>query len=360
MMLSLILLLTQQLIRGVFIGSQFARTMIDRERAEMLALGGITIAIAQLTPTLREEERKEYAKQEGLKEEEAANVDENVLLLKRVLPYLNRWHDFALKEKIDGIDGLIKVCIVCEQGKINLNEAFDFKASSFKPEYESMLKSLQVPNIMKPGELYTKLLEFFQKRKRKLDDLSELLAIPGFDALDMYYQPPLPVIKGKKVEPNSVVTLQDLFTIWSSNDQIDPLWLSDALCAIIGVRRPRAGDAMTHQDRYQQFFKEFKKELAQDWDANWKVLEPLYDQKPKIVPDIKNIFTKEFGPRVFSVLSCGNVGRVEQKVLAIIRYSTRQDNAKKPQEGDEQAEKKEQEEDSVPLSAFKILRVYWL
>ena len=41
MMLSLILLLMQQMMRGVFVGTNFTKTMVERERAEMLALSEI-------------------------------------------------------------------------------------------------------------------------------------------------------------------------------------------------------------------------------------------------------------------------------------------------------------------------------
>lgn len=361
MMLGVITMLSQQLVRGVYIGSQFVRTMVERERAEMLALSGITIAMAQLSPTLRDEERKELAKQQGIKEEDLAKVDEVVPLLRRVLPHLNRWRDYELKEEFDGIDGKIRVCVVCEQGKINLNEAFDFKKMEFKPEYELLLKALEVPNIMKQGELHSRLVEFFKKRKRKLDDLSELLAIQDFDKLDMFYNPPRMPAQGKKAEPNKDLTVQDIFTIWSPNDKLDLLWLPDALCAIFGMRRPHANDASVLQERYLQFFESFKKDLASDWDANWKNLEPLYDQKPKVISELKNIFTKEFGPRVFSVLSCGTVGRVEQQILAVIRYQPPQKAQTKQKNSGEPDEQSEEEDEGVQSSSgFKILRVYWL
>ena len=51
--------------------------------------------------------------------------------MSRILPTLNRWQEFDLKEKVDGVDGQIKVCLMCEEGKINLNRIIDFEKGTF-------------------------------------------------------------------------------------------------------------------------------------------------------------------------------------------------------------------------------------
>lgn len=358
MMLSIILLLMQQMIHGVFVGSNFTRTMVDRERAEVLALSGINIAIAQLTYDEKEDEKK--------KEEIAGAGKQGKGVLKgtkgfisRVIPYLNRWQDFTLTQKNDGVDGLVRTCITCEAGKININEAFDFKKMEFKKPYDELLKRLEMPGVMAAGEMLTKLTEFLKKRKRKLDDVSELLAIPGFRVLDIFYKPPLKPAKGKKAQPNTDLALQDIFTTWTDNESLDLLWLSDALCAIIGVRRPLADDAQVRKERIGQFVQSFKKDMVGDWDNNWKILENLYDQKPKEFPQIKNVFTKVFGPKVFSVLSCGKIGHVEQKILAVIREEISKDVATDKQK-ENLPEEKKSESSSEPRKKFRILRIYWL
>lgn len=355
MMLSIIVMLTQQLMRGVFVGSNFTRTMIDRERAEMLALSGIQIAMAQLTYEEKESKEQETTAQAS---EEGKLTGVNKFLA-RILPYMNRWQDFKIDEKTDGLDGLIRVCITCEHGKININEIFDFKKMEFKKEYEALLKGLELPGKIPAGEMFVRLTEFFKQRKRKLDDISELLAVPGFGALDIFYQPPSKQGKGKKSQPNTNLALQDIFTIWTEDEKIDLLWLSDALCAILGMRRPLADDAVTQKKRFAQFAQSFKKEMAHDWDNNWKILENIYDQKPKIFPEIKSLFTKGFGPNIFSVLSCGKVGQVDQYVLAVICV---EEKAKEEGNEDILDEKKQDESSSVGENEkkFKILRMYWL
>jgi hypothetical protein len=353
MILSVVLVLTQQLMRSVLVGSSFVRTMVDRERAEMLALGGINVGIATLS--FDTEEEKEQKDETSLKENEKLTGEK--LYLSRVVPYLNRWHEYALKEKYDGIDGLIKVCITCEQGKININNAFDFTKMEFKKEYESLLKGLELRGRIPAGEMLNRIVEFFKKRQRKIDDISELLAISGFQTLDIFYKPPHHAAKGKKPESNSELALQDIFTTWTDNDKLDLLFLSDSLCAIFGLRRPLADDPITRKERYKQFLQTFKKDLMQNWDENWKIFENIYDQKPKILSELKNIFTKEFGPKVFSVLSCGKVGQVEQHVIAIIREEKQKEPAVDKQKENATNEK---QASGKPKKAFKLLRVYWL
>jgi hypothetical protein len=283
--------------------------------------------------------------------------------LESILPNLNRWQEFALQEKIDGIDGTIKVCISCEEGKININEAFDFKTMAFKPEYQKILKGLEIPGKLATGEILTVLTEFFKQRKKRLDDVSQLLDVFGKYGLDIFYKPPLQATGKQKPEPNPDLMLQDIFTIWTNDDRVNPALLSDALCAIFTIRRPLANDALTRKDRFKQFSQNFKKEMASDWVANWKHLELLYDQTPKILPVIKDLFSKEFGPKTFSVLSCGKVGDVEQKVLVILQEQDRpKDKETDPKETkkdtakDKKKDVKQQAQDKI----FKVLRMYWL
>lgn len=377
MMLAVIVLLVQQLMRGVFVGSQFSRTMIERENAELLALSGINIAIAQLAKETKEE--KERAKEKNTmltatQREALEKMTPEQVFLDRVLPHLNRWQEFLLQEKVDGINGTIRVCITAEEGKININEAFDFKKMAFKENYQKILKGLTIPGKLATGEILTALTEYFKQRKKKLDDVSELLDVFGKYGLDIFYKPPsLDPGPKKQYQPNSDLMVQDIFTIWTLDNTINPVLFSDAMCHIFDLRCPLANDSVTRKEKFKQFAQNFKKEMASDWVANWKQLELLYDKTPKILPAIKDLFSKEFGPKAFSVLSCGKVGNVEQRVLVVIREQNR------PEEdaglAKDQKEKKEEEEaakltpeegkdkdkkQQASKKIFKILRMYWL
>lgn len=335
LMLSVIMLLTQQLIKNVYIGSQLMQTTLDRQQAQAIAIGGINVAIAQINHT----PSKESDKEKQLR-----------AFLLRVLPHLNRWQTFDLHEAIDGLEGQLKICICAEDGKININEIFDFKKQEFKKEFESYLKNLEIQGAFKPGEIYEKLLEYFKKRQRKLDDITELSAIPGLNQLDAFYHPPqLPASKKEMAQPNSSVSFQDLFTTWTPNDKVNALWLSDSLCALLGFHRPLADDALHKQEEYKKITSDVKTDMAQDWETNWKILEPMYGNKPKqeLMSALKNIFSKEFEPKVYSVLSYGKVGQAEQTLLAIIKLV-------------KENEESETKSSDKPKEKFKILRLYWL
>ena len=110
---------------------------------------------------------------------------------------------------------------------------------------------------------------------------------------------------------------------------------------------------------FKKSIEELKPSMAQDWETNWAPLEQLYGQKSKLITELKNIFTKEFGPTVYSVLSCGKVEEAESYVLAII-----QEQDVKKYSPNKQQEKKQDdtkaEGSTKPKKVLKVLRVYWL
>ena len=126
--MTLITALTFQLMRNVFVGTNFDKIMIDREYAEMIALGGIEVAMAQL----QIKPPKNKKPDEPLSEDEKTKGIKT--FLKRILPNLNRWQVFELTEQKDGIDGTLKISISSEDGKININKLIDQQKKTIKPE----------------------------------------------------------------------------------------------------------------------------------------------------------------------------------------------------------------------------------
>lgn len=374
MVLSVVIILTEQLIRSVVIGSNFTKTMITREHCEMLALGGINIAIAQLTFE-QETDKKEEAKKttEGGSEKKEGQEKEPPIkkFVLNLISSLNRWQTFNLNPKIDGFSGQIKICISSEHGKININEAFDFKKQEFKKPFQAMLIGLSIPGKIPEGEFSKRLTEYFKKRNKKLYDVTELMDVPGFEHINAFYTPPKLPPKGNG-QPNADLALQDIFTLWTEDCKIDPMLLSDSLCAIFGVRRPRADDDRKLKEQFKKLASEFKDDWGKDWDANWKHLQEIYETKPKILQHIKEILSEKFSPKIYSVLSYAKVDQVEQQVLAIIKEveekSSDQDKNKEPKAAPE--DKKPVENQQTPSSDkktgkknqkfFKIVRLYWL
>ena len=361
MLMAVIVFFLQAIIQTTFIERLFTKVMIGREQAELLAVSGIDLAVARLTLV-----EKDDKKDEDVPSADGKPVDKQTKQLRkqlhRILPHLNRWQTFTFKEKSDGFDGEIKLCISCEAGKINLNEAFDFKKMDFNPPYNTYFKGLEIQNVLKSGELYERLVTFFKKRKKKLDDISQLTTIKELKMLgSIFYVPPkMPEAKHPS-QSNRDIALTDLFTIWSKDATVNPLWFSDSMRAVLGLRRPHADDEIKHEEEFKKSIAAITPAMAQDWDANWAPLEPLYGAKSQPVTDFKAIFTKEFEPRIYSVLSCGKVEQVECSVLAIIEL---QDNKQKPEDkkADTAANASDQDANApVPLKKkYKILRMYWM
>lgn len=392
MIISIIIMMTEQMIRSVMVGAGFTKTMVNREHARMLALGGINIAIAQLTynKDKKNESEKNKDKDKATEKQSEVNAESELdadgkkitplqHFVFNLLSNLNRWQTFELDPKIDGIAGTVKICVTSEHGKININNAFDFKKQEFKKEFISLLGGLEIPGKLKPGEFFNKISEFLKKREKKLYDVSELLNVPGLEGFDAdpFYDPPI-LLKKEGIQQNKSLALQDIFTIWTDDAKIDPLLLSDALCCILNIARPRADDAKKYKERYKKLAMEFKDDWGKDWDANWKRLEGVYGPKPKLLSNIKDILVEKFNPKVYSVLSYGRVGQIEQRVLAVIKEIEVKNGKSKSEVQNEKSNSNEQPDktqgtqtDRSPTDGssteqkknkkvFRIERIYWL
>lgn len=382
MIVSLIVFLTQQLVNGVFVSSNFVSIVTQREQAKILAMSGINLTIKQLLDLdkkpnkKKEEEKSSLAEDANTKEEEKDKVGQEGMantskknthdkkFFEQILPFLNRWQTFSFDEKRDGFAANLRICLTCEEGKININEAFDFKKQEFKKEYAALLKGLEIKGKLPAGELVAKLQEFLTKRARKLEDVSELVQIPACRNLDIFHKPPEPPAKkGDPEMPSTNLALSDIFTIWTKSQEINPILFSNGLCAMFGMRQPLATDPEKMKPQFKEFKKKFKPDFARDWDSHWEVLQPLYEKKPPFFKDIQGIFSKEFGPRTYSVISYATVGKVTQRVLVVIKKVEKKQDLKKSatrdnEESQESAEKKDK--DSSPQFEMKILRLYWI
>lgn len=348
--LSLVTILTHQLLRTVFVGTSFDKAMIDREHAEMIAFGGINIAISQLTiekPTDKQSENKESKQNQNFKN-----------FLTKILPNINRWQVFKLREEIDGVDGHLKICITCENGKININEIFDFKKQELKKEYKTLLAKIKFQKKENKADKFLKdLIELLKKRKRKIEDISELHTKAFAQIEHLFYEPPERTKRKNDAKPNEFLATQDIFTIWSENDKLEALFLSDSLCSILELRRPQAYDAKKFKEKYKEYIEKFKPDQDENTNEYWESLKPIYTQKNNFKIDDKKIFSSKFEPKVYSVLSSGKVGNVEQKVLAIIKKA---DESNSTTVNNKTEQKKNDNATKEKAQSFKIVRLYWI
>lgn len=371
MIVMLVIAVSEQLIRTRIIGSAFSQTMLQKEQAKLLALSGINYARALLEVDTEPSEKSPDEKEKSTDPEKKEDTWQQKLLHK-LLPHFHRWNTFELTEEEDGIEGTIKLCISPESGKININEAFDFKQGTFKKEYDSLLKGLAISGHLAPGKIYEALTEYLKGRKRKLDDISELCAIDALRTLDIFYDPPhMPTGKDPS-EPNFTIKLADLFTTWGKNEQINPLFLSDSLCAVLSLRRPHADDALAKKEDFDTLISNFNDAGGEIGDEEWTAMQPLYEEKPKVLEEIKRLFSKQFGTPIYSVLSCGKIGDVEQRVLAILRQEKKKLPEEKktgkesatPSDKDKQDNKQDDKtsRDSKKSSKiiYKVVKVYYL
>lgn len=330
-----------------YIGSvqmPFSYTMIHREKAKMLALSGIQIAIAKLS---QEIEIKDGGKKPGQppapgqapaapadnkKAEPSVQEQAAHKLIKEIVPSLNRWQSFALKQEVDGIDGTIKICMGSEDGKIDLNAWYDFDKHAFKGDKakQEVIKTLITMFFKKVGkeDLFAEFEKFLKARQYRLDDSTELLRIPGFVVFNntIFYQGP-----GKEKEEEKSKTpvyLTDIFTVWTGKQTIDPWLLSHSMCGLVGVKQAAAQDVESRKKAVEQVIKDVK--LEAQWQTDWKkYLSPLYGAELNtLTKGIELIFDTKFEPKTFSVLSYGIVGDVTQKMLAILER-TEEKNDKK-------------------------------
>jgi Mrp family chromosome partitioning ATPase len=135
------------------------------------------------------------------------------------------------------------------------------------------------------------------------------------------------------------------------------------------LRRPLATDPVIMKKQFNSFKKQFTLEVVQDWDAGWDILKLLFEQKPVFFKEMQGIFSKALGPKTYSVISYATVGKVTQRVMAIVKKVKRQKSAHELQgnaasqaaragnqvgaeDGDEKNKKNEYD--------IKVLRLYWL
>ncbi len=310
--LAIIGMISQQLLRTVIVQRAYDDVQVGRIQATQLALAGLQVAIAALTQHELNETAEQVKQAPGATEK---------LFLQNILPHLNRYRTFTLTQAQDGIDGTLNVCIAAESGKININSAFDFKNKTFREPWYKILAGLSLRidgKKLAPGEFLKRVTEFLAVRGKPLDDISQLLAIKDFDKLKLDYEPPALPARGQEGPAVADPALRDLFTVWNTDDKIEPWLLSSTMASLLGLRQPQALDVKTMKEQFSKAIEGFAPDLGKDWERNWPILQNFYEDSPKDLPKIKQIFTQEFAPSIYTVLSWGKIHTAEKKILAVL------------------------------------------
>ncbi len=305
MILTVVLIITTQIFNSGTIYSLIAQTTVDREKAKRLALGGVQVAMSQLFTTSSEQQGEEQKK-----------------LLAAVVPSINRWQNFEFTQEHDGIDGSLRVCIMCEQGKFNLNSFYDFSKKKFVDEdkptggmkkvAEELFKRLK--DFVGGKDLFPAFEKVLKERGYPFNDVTELFVSPEFTPFKnfIFYEPS----QEKKAKPP--VYLTDLFTVSTVTSRLEPWLLSDSVCAVLGLSRATGGEIKKRAEEINNVLKNFKPKI--NWTTEWDIfLKPLYDRDFTSLPkDINFLLESQFEPKTFSVLSYGKVGNITQRMLVIV------------------------------------------
>ncbi len=330
MLISIIIILATSIFQKGSVFVPFMHTVSQRQHAKMLAMSGVHVAMSQLaSPRSADIKKKapEPAKKEGVGKEGASQPSvspqqEAQNLLAQLLPSLNQWQTYLLKKDIDGIDGKIQISIACEEGKINLNQIYDFARRRFKGEgqptgdwkkmMEYVCKRIQ-KSMGISGNVFESFEKFFKQRQSKVNDATELLPLDTFKAFarTVFYNPSSPK------QSERPLYLLDLFTVYGSG-KLQPWLLSDSIRETFEMKRVEPMDEKEKSKMVQELVKKFKPSVnvAQDWNT---LFQPLYGiEFKRLFKGIEAFFTPSFDPAIFSVVSYGVIGTVTQRVYAIL------------------------------------------
>jgi len=304
----------------------FMRTVYDREKAKMLALGGLQIAIQQLSQfDAPESEQPAASPQTGGQPAKPKEAGGPPQLFARLMPIINRWQKFPLQKNIDGIDGSIQVCLVCEEGKINLNRIYDFDKGQFrnqgqlKGDWQKLMGLVckEIEQARGGKELLPALEGFLKNRGYPLYDITELLTIKEFDVFrnHIFYEP-----EAKKTDDKPNIYLTDLFTTFSDKSTIEPRLFSHSMLSILKLAHNASAEQIATM---KQNFKQ-----TVQWPSDWETqLKPLYEKDfQSLFTGLESALSTQFNPQQFSVLVHGTVGAVTQRLLAIVTRNKRARN----------------------------------
>jgi len=300
-----------------------AKTMIEREKTRMLARSGIEIAMSQLAIPDKKTAQKADAKDK--KESKNDKEEKQETIFSFVLPRLNTWQRFKLVTAVDGLQGEIGICLMSEEGKLNLNELFDpatgnlIESLKKNPAAEKCMQELfdRIDKTSGGKDLYKTFIAFLKNRKSRLDDVTELLMIKEFEIFKerIFFDPPE---EGASKEGKKQAYLTDLFTIWSGKKTLQPWLLSPAMCDVLKVVPGKNGSLEEKRKIITEVLKTLPDSLS--WPEGWnKYLKLWYEKDFSTLPKGIDVFLDtKFEPSVFSVLCYGKIGKTTQKIFAIL------------------------------------------
>jgi hypothetical protein len=344
----------------------FVRTIIDREKAKLVALGGVQVAMAQLARTAMQDESQSQIQGQsqsstesqgsgaaastqasGQPEKAAGGAFEEKFFLTHFLPVINRWQEYQLKEEIEGIDSTLRICLMCEEGKININQIYNYAQKQFygkgQPagDWEKILQELfkNIERIQGGKDLFKAFESFLKKQEYKLIDVTQLLLIPEFEVFrrHQFYNPPSLKNKsantgahelGDNPEGGTHVYLTDIFTVESGKKTVNPWVFSAGIAELLQLKNISEQGKKELTEQVQELLKSLNKAIV--WKNDWTtLLKPIYQKELQSLPKgIESVFDTSTTPRIFSVISQARVGSTMQKLFVILERTKKVNKGK--------------------------------
>lgn len=300
------------LVMGVALRVMVSRNAIRlshmSEQARFLAYDGIEIVRAQLQYDPEAQKQKEEKKDEQ-KHQELANL----------LRYLNRWQTFTFTEKKDGFAGELKIYITAEEGKLNLNNLYDFKRKKFQPDLKKLLArfAFEKSSVSDSDQKFVpSLKELLKKQSYPLEDVTQLLAHEAFKPLAPHFFLH-PDRSSHEKKNNKQVTISDIFTV-ADTAVLEPLFFSRSVQKALDLH-PLASEPAKREEQIKKITHGLTSSIK--WQESWdKVLQPIFKKNYK---DLPKEYTKRFGTasraRFISVLCYGKIGDITQCASALLQ-----------------------------------------
>jgi len=329
--------------------NSYVSVTLDKERARQLALSGVSVAMSQLMLldknfSPKDKDDKDEKKK---KDPKKARTENKKKFLEFMLQVQNRWQTFLLKHESDGIDAEIKVCISCENGKIDCNKLYNYEIHKFisarGQNTENLYKIVgeKLTPLLHNKNIADSVISFIKKQKRPLLTATEFLKdkkiAQAFDN-QIFYIPSDHIKENKKDHLDTKKApqqayLTDTFTVHGESSL--SMWsLPPSLQKAFGLY----SDKKISSDQAKEIVKkvssiQFKK--IDDWSRAFEI---IYGGRNNTLPkEFISYLNPKFEPRLFSVLCYAKVGRVSQKLFALLEKAPMKDG-----------------------ETIKMIKIYWI
>lgn len=309
----------------------FTQSILDREKAAFLAQSGLSYVQALATFQPHVEDKDTETKKKNDKEKQPDREIKAIIF--NLLPLLNKWTKYNLKESVDGIDGTLYVYIASEEGKINLNKVYDFNKKNFiaggqasstyidDPKKVVMAACQLLEKTYKTNDLFEKLEKFLKNFDGPFNDISDLLLVPGFELFhDTIFPDPLH-------DTEKQLYLGDIFTVIGNKTKLNPWFLSRALKQLCGIKE-QDEEFDKENKKLGELVKQFSRTVP-DWEKEWK---KIFAQRYKktvqqLTKGVVSLFDLNCVPQFFTVISVGQFNNTSYSLIAFIEViETRQNN----------------------------------